>query len=67
MGAAATLKSSTGKEESTGLNVLDVVKHAIKTIIAALDANDRLAVVAFNDRVHLHCLPISLFQFIRDL
>lgn len=34
-------------QESTALTLLDVAKHAIRTIIATLDANDRLSVVEF--------------------
>jgi len=48
MGSQATLKSQTGEEESHGLCVLDVVKHAVNTIVNILEAEDRLAIVSFN-------------------
>ena len=35
--------------ESTGLTTLDVVKHALKMIIASLSNNDRLGLVTFSD------------------
>jgi len=35
--------------ESTGLSVLDVVKHAIRTIIATMQEDDRIALVTFSD------------------
>jgi len=50
MNAAAELKTATGESESFGLSVLDIVKHAMKTIIASLDKNDRVAVVTFSDQ-----------------
>lgn len=34
--------------ERTGLTMLDVVKHALRTIIASLDENDRLGLVTFS-------------------
>jgi Mg-chelatase subunit ChlD len=36
--------------ESAGLSVLDLVKHAAKTIIETLDDNDRLGIVTFCSR-----------------
>jgi len=35
--------------ESSGLTVLDVVKHAVKTIINVLGPDDRLSVVSYSD------------------
>lgn len=48
MGSVATLKGDDGSVESHGLSVLDVVKHAVKTIVAALQPNDRLGLVVYN-------------------
>ena len=36
--------------ESSGLNILDIVKHAIKTIISVLDEHDRLSIVSYSDQ-----------------
>ena len=36
------------KEESNGLSVLDLVKHASRTILETLNENDRLAIVTFS-------------------
>jgi hypothetical protein len=35
--------------ESSGLSMLDIVKHAVRTIITSLDHNDRFALVQFSD------------------
>lgn len=38
----------TGEKESTGLSVLDLTKHATRTIIETLNDRDRLGVVVFS-------------------
>jgi Mg-chelatase subunit ChlD len=48
MGAEATVKTGTGKEEKHGLSLLDVVKHAVKTVVHSLEPNDRFALVVFS-------------------
>jgi hypothetical protein len=48
MSSNATVQSEKGNSESTGLSVLDVVKHSVNTIISTLDAGDRLALVQFS-------------------
>eukprot|EP01124_Arcella_intermedia_P011115 TRINITY_DN1757_c0_g1_i1.p1 TRINITY_DN1757_c0_g1~~TRINITY_DN1757_c0_g1_i1.p1 ORF type:complete len:726 (-),score=160.34 TRINITY_DN1757_c0_g1_i1:68-2245(-) len=58
MGSEASVKTSTGKNETHGLVILDIVKHAVKTIIHALDANDRLGIVSF-DYAAKQCLPLT--------
>lgn len=47
MSSGASIKTGTGQTEAHGLSVLDVVKHAVKTVIHGLDPRDRVAVVAF--------------------
>lgn len=47
MGTEAKLKTAKGVE-SHGLSLLDVVRHAVRTIIEALNDNDRLALVVFS-------------------
>jgi hypothetical protein len=37
------------KNETTGLSVLDVVKHATRTIIESMSDDDRIAIVTFSD------------------
>lgn len=37
-----------GEREETGLSVLDLTKHAARTIIETLNENDRLGIVAFS-------------------
>uniref|UniRef100_A0A6B2KYL0 VWFA domain-containing protein n=1 Tax=Arcella intermedia TaxID=1963864 RepID=A0A6B2KYL0_9EUKA len=50
MSTEATVKTETGKTESHGLTILDIVKHAVQTIIESLDENDRLSVVNFESK-----------------
>lgn len=60
MEESAPAQSEDGKtKEDTGLTILDVVKHAMKTIIATLNDDDRLAIVAFDTRAEL----ITDFQY----
>lgn len=46
MGADAPVP---GEGESTGLSVLDLVKHACKTILSTMTAEDRLAIATFSN------------------
>lgn len=49
MGTEAMLKGEDGSEVGHGLSVLDIVKHALKTIIHNLGDTDRLALVAYSN------------------
>lgn len=48
MEESAAIKDEKGNKEEFGLCILDIVKHAVKTIINCLSANDRLAIVEFH-------------------
>lgn len=48
MGSTATYEAENGTVQDDGLTVLDIVKHAVKTVLMALQDGDRLALVAFN-------------------
>lgn len=37
-----------GDEETTGLSVLDLVKHSCRTILSSMDERDRLAIIKFS-------------------
>lgn len=45
----APIKNQKGIKEVFGLTKLDVLKHAIKTIILTLGENDRFGLVSFSD------------------
>ena len=48
MGSPAPAPTIPGEEEEDpGLSVLDLVKHAARTIVETLDARDRLGIVTF--------------------
>ena len=50
MGTDAPAASEDGKsKESMGLSVLDVVKHACRTILSTMQDDDRLSIVTFTD------------------
>ncbi len=48
MGSEAKTKNDKGDVESHGLTLLDIVKHAVKTIVLCMDTNDRLALVTYH-------------------
>ena len=48
MGSEAVINTADKSGESHGLSLLDVVKHALRTIIKSLRENDRLAIVTFS-------------------
>jgi len=49
MSVEAMLKTEAGDMNGHGLSVLDIVKHALKTIIQNLNHEDRLALVAYSN------------------
>ncbi|CAE6418391.1 unnamed protein product [Rhizoctonia solani] len=49
MNTEAPVPGEQDKNETTGLSVLDVVKHATRTIIESMDDDDRIAIVTFSD------------------
>ena len=54
MGAAATYEDpATGEEKNDGLTLLDIVQHAVKTLIKTLQPADRLSLVTFNESAAL--------------
>lgn len=48
MSSDATVKNSEGIKESQGYSLLDILKHAVKTIIENLGEKDRFGLVHFN-------------------
>jgi hypothetical protein len=49
MGQEATIQGADGGTESNGLTLLDVAKHGVRTVVKSLTAQDRFALVLFND------------------
>eukprot|EP00746_Dinoflagellata_sp_MGD_P117851 gnl/MRDRNA2_/MRDRNA2_53815_c0_seq1.p1 gnl/MRDRNA2_/MRDRNA2_53815_c0~~gnl/MRDRNA2_/MRDRNA2_53815_c0_seq1.p1 ORF type:complete len:765 (+),score=152.99 gnl/MRDRNA2_/MRDRNA2_53815_c0_seq1:89-2383(+) len=45
----AKVQNEQGVSETTGLTILDVTKHAVRTIFNVLEPNDRMAIVSFAD------------------
>ncbi|CAE6433545.1 unnamed protein product [Rhizoctonia solani] len=53
MNTEAPVPGKQDKNETTGLSVLDIVKHATRTIIESMDDNDRIAIVTFSDSAEI--------------
>eukprot|EP00026_Physarum_polycephalum_P002923 Phypoly_transcript_02932.p1 GENE.Phypoly_transcript_02932~~Phypoly_transcript_02932.p1 ORF type:complete len:623 (+),score=142.69 Phypoly_transcript_02932:708-2576(+) len=62
----ASIKNDAGESEGHGLSILDVVKHAVKTIIHSLEPCDRISVVAFESFPHLWFPLIQATQTNRE-
>lgn len=58
MDCEATFVGENNKRESFGLTILDIVKHAVTTVIKSLSSNDRLAIVTFSDSAEI-VLPLT--------
>jgi len=58
MCSEAKMQSTDGTSESHGLSILDVVKHATRTIIEGLGDEDRLAIVAYSSQAK-SVLPLT--------
>lgn len=55
MNAAATFKDQNAQIEDTGLSILDVVKHSLRTTLASLQDQDRMALVTFSNSATKIC------------
>jgi len=58
MSCKATYEAEDGSVRDDGLTVLDIVKHAVKTVLKSLKDGDRLALVAFSEKAHT-TLPLT--------
>lgn len=58
MGAEAMVATESGGETGHGLTVLDIVTHALKTIIRTLEDKDRLAIVSYSNEATRVC-PVT--------
>ncbi|CAJ1354166.1 unnamed protein product, partial [Effrenium voratum] len=47
MSMEASVKAASGATESNGLSMLDIAKHAVRTVIQTLNDQDRLCVITF--------------------
>jgi len=55
-------RNDKGVKESHGLSVLDIVKHASKTVIKSLGKNDRISIVKFSNSAS----TVYSFQFLSN-
>jgi len=61
MGMEASIQDAAGRTESHGLSLLDVAKHAVRTIIHSISSQDRLSIVCF-DHIGEVVLPLTLMN-----
>eukprot|EP00913_Durusdinium_trenchii_P002640 g2445.t1 len=47
MSMEASVKAASGASESNGLSMLDIAKHAVRTVIQTLSEQDRLCIISF--------------------
>jgi len=57
MGSEATIQDENGKTEAFGLSVLDVTKHALKTIVKSLSPQDEFSLVSFSSEARVEMEP----------
>ena len=58
MQMAATYEDGDGNTQDDGLSMLDIVKHALRTIVATLTPNDRFSIVSFSSSARV-VLPLT--------
>lgn len=61
MGTTATVKNENGNTETDGLTLLDVVKHATRTVAGLLGPKDRLSLVTFSDNAAV-AMPFAVMN-----
>lgn len=52
MSTSGSIQTDGGKVEEYGLSLLDVVKHALNTVVENLDEGDNLSIVTFNSELN---------------
>jgi adenylate kinase len=60
MGEEATHEAPDGTIQSDGLSILDLVKHAVKTMAHMMEPEDRLALVAFSNTATMLLPPTPM-------
>eukprot|EP00961_Rhodomonas_salina_P248573 3359411-Rhodomonas_salina.1 len=65
MGAAATVERG-GQQVDVGFSVLDITKHAMKTVVETLKDADMLSVVAFSNQAKIVSPLMPMTQSNKD-
>ena len=60
MCSEASMKSASGESESHGLSMLDLVKHACRTVVNTLGPNDLLSLVTFSSTAQVRLRPARM-------
>ena len=60
MNSSATVDDGSSGGESSGLTVLDVVKHSCKTVVNLLSASDQLSIVTYSTSAKVVSNPMSM-------
>jgi Mg-chelatase subunit ChlD len=56
MGGPAVIKG----EEDSGLSILDLVKHAIKTLINNMNKDDKITLITYNSSANIECESVKM-------
>lgn len=59
-GAAACQTDGHTEYEDLGFSIMDLVKHAVKTVIKAMRQQDRISIILFDDKVQVPYTFVSL-------
>lgn len=60
MCSAATMQSGEVDAEAHGLSLLDIVKHAVRTVVHSLKDTDKLSIVAYSDTATAVLRPTAM-------
>ncbi|XWV24552.1 hypothetical protein QJ856_gp1239 [Tupanvirus deep ocean] len=60
MGTEAQIKDGSTEQSRFGFSLLDIVKHAVLTIVESLNSNDYFSLISFSTNSTIHCPPIKM-------
>jgi len=70
MNSKATVEQN-GSQVNVGFTILDITKHAIRTVIESMKNGDRISIITFSDTATIVCnmIPVTIFnkEYIKSL
>jgi len=63
MNSKATVEQN-GLQVNVGFTILDITKHAIRTVIESMKTGDRISIITFSDTSNIVCnmIPVTIFN-----
>jgi len=63
MNSKATVEQN-GLQINVGFTILDITKHAIRTVIESMKTGDRISIITFSDTSNIVCnmMPVTMFN-----